>query len=186
MDHQSSGGQPPGGLHRRVDTFFQWVELAATGLAGIMVLAAMVLTSLDVFMRYVFHSPLVFNYHLTEFYLMVGMMALPMAWGFRTGGYIRVMALAGALPPTPREILLRAGIAVSLAYAGLLTWLTAGETLEYYQRGDVNMGVIDWPVWLSWLAIPVGLALLSVRLLLILVQPVSISSTIALSAEDVA
>jgi TRAP-type C4-dicarboxylate transport system permease small subunit len=132
---------------------------------GIMMLAAMVFTAADALLRYLFDAPLSFNFYLTENYLMVGLMTLPMAWGFRTGGLIRITAALELLPGIGRQLLLRAGLLVSCVYVATLAWLAGIHFLDTYQRGDVQMGVIDWPVYWSWVWVPVGLGLLSLRLL---------------------
>jgi len=158
-------------FYNALDRSLAKLEILAAIIGGAMVLAAMLLTSADVVMRYAFHQPLTFSYHLTEFYLMVGMMTMPLAWGFRTGGYIRVSAFCQVLPPKLRSALLRLGLLVSALYVGALAWLSAENTIEFYQRGDVQMGVIDWPLWLSWIWVPVGVGLLAARLLVISVGP---------------
>jgi TRAP-type C4-dicarboxylate transport system permease small subunit len=145
---------------------FRKCEAAAAIVGGVMMLLAMLLTSMDALLRYAFNAPLTFNYYLTENYLMVGMMLLPMAWGFRAGGYIRIMLLVEHFSPTIRNLLLRSGLLVSCVYVAALAWLSGTHFFEVYQRGDVQMGVIDWPVAWSWAPVPVGLSLLAVRLLL--------------------
>jgi TRAP-type C4-dicarboxylate transport system permease small subunit len=141
------------------------LELLAAVVGGVMTLAAMFLTAADALMRYLFNAPLAFNYYLTESYLMVGLMTMPLAWGYRAGGYIRIYALAGVLPAALRNIMLRAGLLVSAAYVGALAWLAGVRFWEVYKAGDVQMGVIDWPVAWSWVWIPIGLTLLALRLL---------------------
>jgi TRAP-type C4-dicarboxylate transport system permease small subunit len=142
----------------------RWCENAAAVAGGAMMLAAMVLTTLDALMRYAFNAPLSFNYYLTENYLMVGLMTLPMAWGFRAGGFIRIMALAAVLPRSIGDALLRVGLLASALYVAALAWLAAGHFIEVWRRGDVQMGVIDWPVAWSWVWLPIGLGLLAARL----------------------
>jgi len=149
-----------------LETALRKCEAAAAILGGVMMLLAMLLTSLDAILRYAFNAPLTFNYYLTENYLMVGMMLLPMAWGFRTGGYIRIMLLVERLSPIIRGLLLRMGLLVSCVYVAALAWLSGAHFFEIYQRGDIQMGVIDWPVSWSWAPVPLGLGLLALRLLL--------------------
>jgi TRAP-type C4-dicarboxylate transport system permease small subunit len=154
------------GLERSaIDRVLRKIETAAAIVGGVMMLTAMVLTSLDAVLRYVFNWPLSFNFYLTENYLMVGLMTLPLAWGFRAGGYIRVMALAHVLPARPRGLLLRTGLCAGAIYIAALAWLSGAWFWEVYQRGDVRMGVIDWPVAWSLVWVPIGLGLFAIRLL---------------------
>lgn len=147
------------------------LEVAFAGLAGLMMLAAMLLTAFDALLRYGFDAPLRFNYYLTENYLMVGMLVLPLAWGFREGGYIRVVALVQALPQSTRSPLLRVGLVVSSVYVAALAYFANNRFLEAWRRGSVEMGIIDWPISWSWIWVPLGLGLLSIRLLVLALGP---------------
>jgi TRAP-type C4-dicarboxylate transport system permease small subunit len=160
-----------GGVLGALDRALRVLENIAAVVGGVMMLAAMVLTSLDAILRYTINAPIVFNFYLTEKYLLVGTIMMPMAWGFRTGGYIRLMALAQVLPGGPRHLLFRAGFLVSSLYVAVLAWLAGGYFLEVHSRGLVQMGVIDWPVSWSWIWVPLGLTLFALRLLLTAVGP---------------
>jgi TRAP-type C4-dicarboxylate transport system permease small subunit len=161
----------PGGLHGALDRALRPVEALAAIIGGVMMLAAMTLTALDAILRYSINAPLVFNFYLTEKYLLVGMIMMPMAWGFRTGGFIRLMGVAPLLTTEARYLLFRAGLFVSFIYVAVLAWLSWVYFLDTYRRGLVQMGIIDWPVYWSWIWVPVGLFLLALRLLLTAVGP---------------
>lgn len=160
-----------GTLFALCDRALCWMENLAAALAGAIMLLAMVLVSLDALLRYVFGAPLTFQYYLTEKYLMVGMVALSLSWGFRTGGYIRIEGLVEALPRGLRALVLRVGLLLSAAYIAVLAWLGGAYFLSAVRKGEVVMGVIDWPVSWSWIWIPVGCGLLALRLLLAAVGP---------------
>lgn len=150
-------------------------ELVCVIIAGIAVFVTMVLVSADALMRHMFSAPLTFQLTLTESYLLVALLLLAMPWGYRTGGFIRLDFLLSALPFRMRETLLRLGLFVSGLYIAKLALLTGEYTLKAWQRADVVMGVIDWPVWLSWVWLPIGLGLLALRLLLDTVSPLRIN-----------
>ena len=151
-------------VHRVVEVVLRPLELAAAIVGGLMMLAAMLLTTADALLRYGFDAPLSWNYYLTENYLMVGMICLPLAWGFRAGGYIRILALAQALPAAARSMLLRSGLLVGSIYIFMLAWLANGKFLEAWHTNLIDMGIWDWRVDLSWIWVPVGLALFGLRL----------------------
>lgn len=154
------------GLHGALDRALRLPEIAAAFAGGFAMVTATVLTSVDALMRYLFNAPLTFNAYLTTYYLMVAMLILPMAWAYRNGGYIRFVFLLMKLPKPVADLVLRAGQGVSAVYFGALTWFSWGRFWEHYSQGDVQMGEIDWPVSWSWICIPIGLGLLSLRLLL--------------------
>ncbi len=126
----------------------------------------MTLISLDALLRYVFNSPLKFQYTLTEDYLLVAVIALALPWGFRTGGYIRVNALASFIPKMANRLLIRAGLLASAVYMAVLSWKSAQHFFKLLAADQIKIGLIDWPVHYSWIWIPIGCGMLSLRLLL--------------------
>lgn len=140
----SRGSLAGGGIYAKLDSSLGAMELAAALLAAVLMLVAMVLVSIDAVARYGFNAPLTFQHYYTENYLLVAIITMSMAWGFRTGSYIRIMALAQRLQSGHRRLLLRAGLLVSATY----------------------IGTIDWPISWSWIWIPVGCGLLALRVLL--------------------
>lgn len=163
--------RPGGKLHALLDRSLCRIEDLAAVLAGAIMLIAMALVSLDALLRYLFAAPLSFQYYLTEKYLMVGMIALPLSWGFRTGGYIRIEGLVQVLPRGLRVAILRAGLLLSAAYVAVLAWLGGAHFLSAVRKDEVVIGVIDWPVSWSWIWIPAGCGLLALRLLLAATGP---------------
>ena len=154
------------GLLGALDAAFRPLENAAAIAGGVMMVLAMVLMTMDAVLRYLFSAPIQFAPRLIEFYFMVGMFSMPLAWGFRTGGYIRIMAGIASFPARARTAVLRLGLLVSSVYVAGLAWTSGGHFLETWRTGEVYVGVLDWSVAWSWIWVPVGLALLAVRLVL--------------------
>jgi TRAP-type C4-dicarboxylate transport system permease small subunit len=161
-----SGKKRRAGIAGRIDSAFRPLETAAAILGGIMMVLAMVLMTLDATMRYLFTAPIQIAPRLIEFYLMVGMFSMPLAWGFRTGGYIRIVAAVALLPVRLRHLILRAGLLLSSVYVAGLAWTSGIHFLDAWRINEVYVGVVDWPVAWSWVWVPMGLALLTARLLL--------------------
>lgn len=159
------------GIYGALDRVLRTLEVGAAIIGGVAMVAAMVLTSMDAVLRYLFNAPLSFNSYLTTYYLMVAMLVMPLAWAFRTGGYIRVVFLVSLLPPKLGAALLRIGKLVGAGYFGALAWLSGQTFWKIYQAGDIQMGAIDWPVAWSWVWLPMGLGLLSLRMLLMVFGP---------------
>ena len=151
-----------GGLMRLADRTLRPVEAVAAIAAGAVMLAAMVLTSLDALLRYAINKPLAFNYFLTEKYLMVALVCLPLAWAFRTGGYIRIQFLHDRLP---------AGLLAAFLLIADLAWLAGEQWHKAYSRNEIVMDVIDWRISWSWIWVPIGLWLLAARLLVTALGP---------------
>lgn len=158
-------------IYKALDRALRLIENAAAIIAGCIMLSAMVLVALDAFLRYLFNAPLQLQYHLTQHYLLVALITMALAWGYRTGGYIRIDGLIGHLPAALRDLVLRGGLLMSSAYIAVLAWKGGQHFWKTYEAGDVQLGLIDWPISWSWVWIPVGCGLLAARLLLISVGP---------------
>jgi TRAP-type C4-dicarboxylate transport system permease small subunit len=155
-----------------LDRLLRPMEDAAMIFAAVVTFITMILVSVDALMRYLFNAPLSFGYYLTENYLMIAMMTMPLAWGFRTGGYIRIEGMVQRLPSRALQRLIRAGLVVSSAYVAVLAWVAGAHFLEAYRTGEVDPGLIDWPVSWSWVWVPLGCGLLALRLLITAFGPV--------------
>lgn len=159
------------GLVEMLDRALRPIEFAAVVCAGAMMVLAMVLTSLDAILRYAFSAPISWQYQLTSSYLLVGMICLALAWTYRRGGYVRVDFLIASLPRPLGHGLLRLASLLSAAYIGLLTWTAGVRFWSAYSTNEILFGDINWPVAWSWVWIPIGCGLLTIRLLLIAVGP---------------
>lgn len=161
----------PGRVYSTLDSWLRALELIALVIAAALLLTTMLLVSLDALMRYALNKPLLFQYTLTEDYLLIGLITMSLSWGFRTGGYIRINGVAAFLPPRAAEFLLRTGLLFSGLYIAALGWKAGQEFLKTAITGEAKIGVIAWPVWASWVWLPLGLGLLALRLLLTAAGP---------------
>jgi TRAP-type C4-dicarboxylate transport system permease small subunit len=153
-------------VHQRLDGILCRIEVLALLVAGVAVVAAMLLVSADATMRYVFAAPLAFQLHITEFYLLPASLTMALAWGYRTGGTIQIQFLIMVLPRWLVVPLTRVGLIAASAYMAYLAWRGYLVFLRALNRNEVVMGVVDWPVSLSWVWIPLGCGLLALRLLM--------------------
>lgn len=158
-------------LHHGLDQALRLVETVAAVIAGAIMLCAMVLVALDAFLRYLFNAPLQLQYHLTQNYLLVALVTMALAWGYRTGGYIRISGVVDLFPVMVREVVLRIGLLLSAGYIAALAWKAGEHFWAAYRADEVQLGLIDWPVSWSWIWVPVGCVLLSARLILLALRP---------------
>lgn len=156
---------------RFADGCLRPVELAAAVFAAAVVVVAMLLNSFDALLRYSINQPLSFNLFVTENYLMVSMIFLPMAWGFRTGGFIRLTFLLHLLPKAGASMILRLGLFASAVYCLDLAWTAGMNWHELYAANARDLGIIDWPWHWSWIWVPIGMGLLTLRLGLTAIGP---------------
>jgi TRAP-type transport system small permease protein len=144
------------------------VARAASTMAGVAVLAIVVLITYDVLMRHFLNEPQLFVDEVASF-LQILIIFGGLAYTFRTGGHVRVDLLTTRLSGRARAWLRAAGLALSLAFLVIVIWTTAQSALTAYRYGRVST-VMLYPLWLPMLVIPLGLALLGVIMLLALAQ----------------
>ncbi len=127
--------------------------------------AVMAITVVDVVMRYGFNSPLPFAYDLITQYLLVAAFFLSLSYTLRVGGHMNVDMLLLAIPSERARAALRA-VGDALAVAFFLALLHAGYVTaqDSWSSGERLVGALPLPVWISQAFVPLGVALLLLRL----------------------
>lgn len=132
---------------------------------GFMALALAVMTGLtfvQVVLRYAFHSGLVWSLEATS-YTFAWLIVVGMAYGVRTQAHISVDLLTRRLPPRLQRAAARLALAACLVYCGLMAW---GSLV--FVRGLIRLGHfaqdIPVPRWLLAAVLPLGFALLALRI----------------------
>jgi TRAP-type C4-dicarboxylate transport system permease small subunit len=144
------------------------IARSASTVAGLAVLAIVVLISFDVLMRYFFNQPQLFVDEVASF-LEILVIFGGLAYTFRTGGHVRVDLLTGRLPAPARAWLRLVSLLVGLTFLGVVIWPTVQSAITAYRYGRVST-VMLYPLWVPMLLIPAGLALLGVAMLATLVR----------------
>lgn len=154
-----------------LDRLLRPLENVAAIIGGVFMCLAMLFTTGDALLRYAFHYPLNWNLFVSENYLLVGLVCMPMAWGFRTGGYIRIAYLLHLLPEKAANGLIRVGLLSSAIFAADLAWYSGLNWYEVYHKNLLEMDVIDFPWHWSWIWVPIGTGLLALRLFVMSIGP---------------
>lgn len=142
----------------RIENFFVIV-----GLVGLFLM--MLLTTLNAGGRYLFNSPVPGVYETTELYLMPMAIFLVAASLQRDDGNINVdIAYQNFSDRTQTIIDLLSRIA-TMAIFGIIAWEAAKHAWDGYQRGWVTVGIVDFPIYLSWAIMAIGLTTFCIRLL---------------------
>ncbi|HEX3177767.1 MAG TPA: TRAP transporter small permease [Methylomirabilota bacterium] len=142
-------------------------RLAAT-VAGLAVLAIVLLITYDVLMRFLFEQPQLFVDEAASF-LEVLVIFGGLAFAFRTGAHVRVDLITTHLPPRARARLRAVGLLIGLVFLGIVIWTTAQSALTAFRYGRVS-AVMLYPLWLPMLLIPLGLALFAVVMVVALAR----------------
>ena len=134
--------------------------------AGVAFAAMMLVTVLDVVLRYIFDSPLGWSFELISSYLMVGAFFLAVSATQARHEHVNVDVIARHLPQRLRcGLAVLSGCATILLFA-LIWWAGAQGFWDAWQKNLVMDGQIPWPRWPTYLMIPIGLGLMLPRLAL--------------------
>lgn len=147
----------------RIDRILTWMERVTVSVAALMLLAIMLIATLDVALRYFFNSPLGWSYDLISLYLMAGMFFFAMSDTLRVNGHIAVDLLHSHMTHRQRHAVEVPGYATVLMTFVAVTGLAAQKTYEAYQGGDVIAGRFDWPTWVAMSFVAIGFFVLSLR-----------------------
>jgi TRAP-type C4-dicarboxylate transport system permease small subunit len=142
------------------------VARSASTLAGLAVLAIVVLITYDVAMRFFFEQPQLFVDEVASF-LELFVIFGGLAFTFRTGGHVRVDLVTGRLPGRARAWLRVASFTLGLVLLAIVIWTTAQSAITAYRYGRVS-AVMLYPLWAPMALIPLGLLLLAAVMLMTL------------------
>lgn len=144
-------------------------------IAGCLALVGIaVLINLDIFLRVLASHPLQFQFEMTELYLMPALATLSLSRVFRDGGHL-------ALDVVPQSVLgqplRRAVLAMSAAFALAVALMSGRFALRAFLRGEVEYGALDWHLGWAYASVPLGCAVLAIRLIFETVKKGEISAT---------
>ncbi len=140
------------GDRSRLNSALRFPALAS----GLLLAGIMLLTTLDVALRYLANAPLFGAQELTELG-MIALIVLAMPYCGATGGHIRVDVLDRALGPTGRLVSDMITGLIGLAILGILVWRTVDKAVDAAEYDDlINMLAI--PVWPFYGLIALGFA----------------------------
>lgn len=135
-----------------------WAALVA---AVLMALTGAMLTY-EVIARYFFIRPTVWAAELSQLCLIWGSM-LAMAWLLHARRHITVNAVTTLLPPLGRRVAAGAALVLVVIFSAIVTYWGWDIFHDSFVRGRTTGSLLNLPVWISELSIPVGFALLAVQ-----------------------
>ncbi|WFE91245.1 TRAP transporter small permease [Roseibium porphyridii] len=159
------------------------IEFAEKAIIIIAVLLMMVNSTANAIGRYAFGQSLFFAEELNQF-LIVGVTFVGFAYAVRSGRNIRMTAVYDALSPRSKKVLLTL---ISLTTGLLLMFLTYKSVLYVQEVKEINRlsPALQFPVYLIYAVIPVGLAMASLQYLIAFLMNVTQRGTyLSLDVQD--
>jgi TRAP-type C4-dicarboxylate transport system permease small subunit len=151
---------------RRILRVFNRIDSGLFTVAQIVVILMMLVTTFDSIFRYLLKKGIPGAYEFTADYLMVALVFLSISYVWKMGGHINIDILYQRFPTKLKKflsiiyMLLIAGLMFGIGYQAMIV------TVEAYVNNYVSAGIVRWPTWLSWVWIPIGSYIFTIRLTL--------------------
>ena len=153
---------------RTVNAISQTVGVIAAG----MIVVAVAITCQMIFIRYFLNGSTIWQ---TEavIYLMVGATLLGLPYVQKLKGHVNVDLVPMLLPPAGRTLLLIVSFLAAIAILSVMTYHGAELVHISFSRGWVSETVWGPPLWIPYLAMPLGFGLFALQLLADLLDTLS-------------
>lgn len=139
----------------------QSLQRVTLWLAALALALMPVFTFYDVVMRYLFHAPTIWVTEIS-LYMLQFLVFVPAGMLLVDGAHLRVTVWIEALSGRARRLAEIATALLVLPYAGALIWYGWNYTQRAFDRGMLSPTLLQVPLWLVYLLIPLGGALLVV------------------------
>ncbi|WP_417722561.1 TRAP transporter small permease [Salipiger sp.] len=137
--------------------------LHAIGCCALVLIA--VLINGDILTRFFAGRSQGLQFELTELYLMPALATLSLSRLFRRGGHLALEVdtprLLGRAWPVARVLIL----GLSAGFFATVAWVSGRYAFHAFAHNDIQFGLHDWPLGWSYLPVPLGTGVLTLRLI---------------------
>lgn len=140
------------------------LDRVCMAVAQLAIFVMMLSISADALGRYFLNRPLQGSYEFTSLYLMVILTFLGLPATYARGGHIRLDVLRPLLARIPGRPVERLNALVAAFVFGFFAWYAGIEAIGKFVERDTSFGLIQFPLYWSYVWVPVGCALLALRL----------------------
>jgi TRAP-type C4-dicarboxylate transport system permease small subunit len=151
-------------IENSIENILGKCEKVLTYIAVLAIFVMMCLTTADAIGRYIFSYPITGAYEFTEKYLMLTAVYLGASYTYRGGSTIRITLLVSRLPSNIRMGLNIFAQIFSICYGFFLVVPNIQSLYRTYLQGT-TLTSTSFPLWPPYVAIPVGLLLMSLFML---------------------
>ena len=128
--------------------------------AGLM----MLMISADAIARYVINKPIMGVVEIVEEYMMVVLIFLAMSMTNKSGYHLKVELLNRFIPPWVKKVLEPTIIALNFTIIFLIVVASWGTFVRAFETKELSVGMVPYPLWPAYLVVPLGCALLCIRM----------------------
>jgi TRAP-type C4-dicarboxylate transport system permease small subunit len=149
---------------KRIDAVLSAIENVCGVLAALSLGAIMLIVASDVGLRYLAGRPWPWAYDVVSIYLTVAVFYLALSRTLREHGHISVDLLRPRMSIRLRNAFDLLICVLSAAFFAIIAVLTTRLALSQYEGSEVISSYVDWPTWISTLFVPIGTALIILRI----------------------
>lgn len=153
------------GLLGHLDRAMKAVNRVVLVLGGLALVAACLVLSYSVVVRYAFHEPTEWQDEMAVF-LIVGATFFSAAAVQAKRGHVAIEALTGLLPPRVNRARLMFADLVSLAFVAFFAWKSWTLFHEAFVDGQVSQSTWGPPLWIPYGLMAVGMTVLGIQFVL--------------------
>ncbi len=150
-------------------SFIERLSLIAGVIAALLIGVAIVIVCQMVFIRYVLVGSTAWQTEVVTFSL-VGATILGSAWVQKERGHVSVGLVVENAPPGLRRIMLMLADLIVLAFAAIMLWKGFEVTHEAWKGAWTTDSIYEFPLWIPYLSMPVGFALLVLQSIACLIK----------------
>jgi len=157
------------GLLGVIDRTLRRLNQAILVCGGIALVAACLVLSYSVVIRYVLHEPTEWQDE-TAVFLIVGATFLSAAGVQAKRGHVAIEALTGLLSPGVNRVRLILVDVVSLAFVAFFAWKSWSLFHEAWVDGQISQSTWGPPLWIPYVLMSAGMTLLTIQFVLQITQ----------------
>jgi C4-dicarboxylate transporter DctQ subunit len=157
-------------LNRVLDRLEEWLILSFMAVATLT-------TFVSVALRYLMGTGFTWATELT-IYLFIWMAKFGAAYGVRTGIHVGVDYVVNRLEGRPRTLMVVIGLGLGVLFTAVVAFLGARWVVFVHGTGQISPD-LEWPMWIIYLAIPLGTGLMCYRFIQSLVRFLRTGETVS-------
>ena len=148
-----------------VTRFLGLFEKLFMAMAIVSIFIMMLSISADALSRYLFGRPITGQYEFTQFYLLVILIFMALPRTYVSGGHIRLKLLDRYLRKIPFNLSERCNVALGAIVFGAIAYVSGLEAIEKFIHQDRLFGAVQFPMYWSYVWVPLGSGLMALRLI---------------------
>lgn len=118
----------------------------------------------EVVVRYIFNKPTLYSVEISE-YLLIFLAFIAAGWVLQEDKHVRMQSFTNLMPHKLQHILACITSSIVLVFCAILVWQGTKSALMAYRGGYHSSSLLNTPMWLPYLIIPVGSLILGLQLI---------------------